>query len=204
LKETPSFGAGHFISMASNGLSLAFLQLPSGLTIIGMVSCTSLLKKQLEHYDNKMFNKDIPEFTEVTKQRMEHGVKNEINAVATIVAKVLPVFFRIVLLTMDTTLPSLLIISSKPSMLDSKSNLFVSKALITKISLLFEIHLARQSNYVHLLDNASTSDLDETDYRFVKQRTDVWFSIRKTAMVTGSTLNVANYGYYFAQFINHL
>jgi hypothetical protein len=39
--------------------------------------------------------------------------------------------------TMDTTLPSLLIISSKPSMLDSKSNLFVSKALITKISLLF-------------------------------------------------------------------
>jgi hypothetical protein len=51
------------------------------------------LMKQLEHYDNKMFNKDIPEFTEVTKQRMEHGVKNEINAVATIVAKVLPVFF---------------------------------------------------------------------------------------------------------------
>jgi hypothetical protein len=27
------------------------------------------------------------------EQRMEHGVKNEINAVATIVAKVLPVFF---------------------------------------------------------------------------------------------------------------
>jgi hypothetical protein len=50
------------------------------------------LKKQLEHY-NKMFNKDIPEFTEVTKQRMEHGVKNEINVVTTIVAKVLPVFF---------------------------------------------------------------------------------------------------------------
>ena len=34
---------------------------------------------KIAHYDNKMFNKDIPEFTEVTKQRMEHGVKNEIN-----------------------------------------------------------------------------------------------------------------------------
>ena len=51
-------------------------------------------KKQLEQY-NKMFIKDIPEFTEVTKQRMEHGIKNEINAVAKIVAKGLPVFFPV-------------------------------------------------------------------------------------------------------------
>ena len=42
-----------------------------------------------------------------------------------------------------------------------------------------------------MLHNANTSDLDETDYRFVKQRTDVWFSMRKTAMVTGSTFNAA-------------
>jgi uncharacterized protein YjcR len=32
-----------------------------------------------------------------------------------------------------------------------------------------EINLAHQSNYVHLLHNASTSDSDKTDHRFVKQ-----------------------------------
>lgn len=57
-------------------------------TAIGLGS----LKKQLEHYDSIIFNKDIPEFTEVTMQRMEHGVTNEFNVVTTIVAKVLPVF----------------------------------------------------------------------------------------------------------------
>jgi hypothetical protein len=44
-----------------------------------------------------------------------------------------------------------------------------------------------QANYVHLSESVN----DDTDYRFIKQKTDAWFEVRKQAVVTGSTLNAA-------------
>jgi hypothetical protein len=48
-------------------------------------------------------------------------------------------------------------------------------------------YLAMQANYVHLSESVN----DDTDYRFIKQKTDAWFEVRKQAVVTGSTLNAA-------------
>ena len=56
---------------------------------IGMES----LKKQQYHFDMVYNNKKQPEFDSETQKRLQHGQINEINAVATIVSKVLPVFF---------------------------------------------------------------------------------------------------------------
>ena len=51
------------------------------------------LKKQQEHFDYVFCKQDKPEFLTRTKLSMDHGVKNEINCVATLVSKVLPVYF---------------------------------------------------------------------------------------------------------------
>lgn len=51
------------------------------------------LKKQQEHYDFVKFEKAKSEPTARIKERMEHGQRNEINAVATLVGKVLPCFY---------------------------------------------------------------------------------------------------------------
>ena len=51
------------------------------------------LKKQQEHFDYVFCKQDKPEFSTRTKLCLDHGVKNEINCVATLVSKVLPVYF---------------------------------------------------------------------------------------------------------------
>lgn len=51
------------------------------------------LKKQQEHYDFVRFEKAKSEPTARIKERMEHGQRNEINAVATLVGKVFPCFY---------------------------------------------------------------------------------------------------------------
>ena len=51
------------------------------------------LKKQQEHFDHVFCKQDKPEFSTRTKLCLDHGVKNEINCVATLVSKVLPVYF---------------------------------------------------------------------------------------------------------------
>ena len=51
------------------------------------------LKKQQEHFDYVFSKQDKPKFSTRTKLCMDHGVKNEINCVATLVTKVLSVYF---------------------------------------------------------------------------------------------------------------
>ena len=50
------------------------------------------LKEQKKHFDQKIDGIEVP-FTEEVKTFMEHGVKNEPNAVATLVGKFLPMFY---------------------------------------------------------------------------------------------------------------
>ena len=51
------------------------------------------LKKQQEHFDFVKYGKLKPEPNSDAQERMKHGTDNEINAVATLVTKILPVFF---------------------------------------------------------------------------------------------------------------
>ena len=51
------------------------------------------LKKQVEHFDNVINKLEKQEPTNEVKLLMEHGSKNEINAAATLAAKVLPVYY---------------------------------------------------------------------------------------------------------------
>ncbi|KAL5008954.1 hypothetical protein ScPMuIL_014535 [Solemya velum] len=51
------------------------------------------LKKQQEHYDSVKHGKEKAEPSAGIKERMDYGTANEIHAVATLVAKVLPVLF---------------------------------------------------------------------------------------------------------------
>ncbi|KAK7507914.1 hypothetical protein BaRGS_00000879 [Batillaria attramentaria] len=51
------------------------------------------LKCMLEHFEQKFHGKEARPFDTETERRMQHGSDNEINAIATLVAKVLPVFF---------------------------------------------------------------------------------------------------------------
>ena len=52
---------------------------------------TITLKKQQEHYDFAIYNKAKPDFT-TQKENVEFGVANEINAVATAVSKIMPLY----------------------------------------------------------------------------------------------------------------
>ena len=51
------------------------------------------LKAQLEHFDNVMHKIEKNTVDEITKQKMQYGVDHEIDAVATMVGKVLPVYY---------------------------------------------------------------------------------------------------------------
>jgi hypothetical protein len=51
------------------------------------------LKKQLKHFDMVAYGKEKPEFSEAVKVRLQHGVDNEPRAVATLLSKVLPMFY---------------------------------------------------------------------------------------------------------------
>ena len=51
------------------------------------------LKKQQEHYDSVIFNKEKPDFTTKQQENMVFGVANEINAVATTVSKIMPLYY---------------------------------------------------------------------------------------------------------------
>ena len=51
------------------------------------------LKAQQEHFDSVVYNNPKPAPSESTKECMEHGTVNEINAIATLVGKVLPVYW---------------------------------------------------------------------------------------------------------------
>jgi hypothetical protein len=53
------------------------------------------LKKQQEHFDFVKYGKLKPEPNSDAQERMKHGTDNEINAVATLVTKILPVFSHI-------------------------------------------------------------------------------------------------------------
>ncbi|VDI01697.1 Hypothetical predicted protein [Mytilus galloprovincialis] len=50
------------------------------------------LKNQKAHFD-KVFNKKTEPFDDETLKRLKHGSDNEINAIATLVTKIMPVFF---------------------------------------------------------------------------------------------------------------
>ncbi|MEW8542406.1 MAG: YqaJ viral recombinase family protein, partial [Candidatus Thiodiazotropha sp.] len=64
----------------------------TGSTLYKAVGLESL-KAQLQHFDNVVYQKEKEEPSAEVKQRMEHGSLNEINGVATIVGKVLPMFY---------------------------------------------------------------------------------------------------------------
>ena len=51
------------------------------------------LKVQQEHFDSVVYNNPKPAPSQSAKECMEHGTVNEINAIATLVGKVLPVFW---------------------------------------------------------------------------------------------------------------
>ena len=57
------------------------------------VECTYIyrtLKDQRMHFDNVCYQKPRPEFPDKMKEAMKHGTDNELNAVATLVSKILP------------------------------------------------------------------------------------------------------------------
>lgn len=64
----------------------------TGSTLNAAVGLDSF-KKQLQHFDNIVYGKEKSEFSETVKQRMQHGVDNEINAVATLVSRFLPIYY---------------------------------------------------------------------------------------------------------------
>lgn len=51
------------------------------------------LKKMKDHFENVVNSKEKPLPTEETEKRMRHGVENEINGIATLVSKILPVYY---------------------------------------------------------------------------------------------------------------
>ena len=51
------------------------------------------LKKQQEHFDAVVFNKPRADFSRTQKENMEFGVENEINAVATTISKIMPLYY---------------------------------------------------------------------------------------------------------------
>ena len=51
------------------------------------------LKKQLEHYERIFKNQEETDMEEATKERLRYGIENEINALATLLSKVLPSFY---------------------------------------------------------------------------------------------------------------
>ena len=64
----------------------------TGSTLYKAISLESL-KSQLDHFDSVMYQKKRKEPSAEVKDRMEHGTVNEINAVSTIVGKILPMFY---------------------------------------------------------------------------------------------------------------
>ena len=61
-------------------------------------TCTAMgmetLKKQQNYFDHKIFGKVLEQHSQTVKTNMKHGMENEINAVATILGKVMPYFFQ--------------------------------------------------------------------------------------------------------------
>ena len=64
----------------------------TGSTLYKAIGLESL-NLQLEHFDSVVYQKEKEEPSAEVKDRMEHGTVNEINAVSTIVGKVLPMFY---------------------------------------------------------------------------------------------------------------
>lgn len=67
------------------------------LVFVGSTAYTALgcdtLKKQQEHFDKVIYNIKGKDIDEDTQRRMAHGSENEINAMATLAAKVLPAYY---------------------------------------------------------------------------------------------------------------
>ncbi|XP_071137033.1 uncharacterized protein [Mytilus edulis] len=51
------------------------------------------LKKLQEHFEYVFHQKDRPDFSEDAQKRMKYGTDNEINAIGTLVSKILPIFY---------------------------------------------------------------------------------------------------------------
>ncbi|KAK7092212.1 hypothetical protein V1264_008000 [Littorina saxatilis] len=50
-------------------------------------------KDQVAYYDEKFLKKEPPVFSDLLKKQLEHGQRNELNAVATLVGKIFPAFY---------------------------------------------------------------------------------------------------------------
>jgi hypothetical protein len=60
--------------------------------IYNCANCPGQLKKQQEHFDYVVHGKRKKEPNEDKKRNMQYGTENEINVVATLVGKILPIY----------------------------------------------------------------------------------------------------------------
>ena len=73
-------------------LNLRKMARATGSTLHAALGLNSL-KAQLYHFDYVMNGIEKPSFDDASQERMQYGVDHEIDAIATLVSKVLPIFF---------------------------------------------------------------------------------------------------------------